>query len=387
MKWHQRGKRRRGRSFFRAVGIRRKQIQKQKRRELERQKRQTSLRVAAACASLAEAQGILGISARRLGRWRKQQKEYVPASPGRPECIIPAETKKLLYEHLDRYGANVDLLWRTYPWLSRRSLEYLAARWRSVRTYFCRKTRLFWNGPGTVWAMDCLQRSTTGAEDVLLNVRDLSSGKVLAARLLHSQCMAEVLRVLRELFVLHGRPLVIKCDNGPEFAGLCVREYLKSQGVVQLFSPAYYPQYNGSCEAGGGGVMCRAGEVADVLGRPGELDQDILEAARLQGNAATRRQRPSPDTEWSQRSSISEEERADFLQLVAREQMRAGKELQEIAESLKARKTQAENEGRCPGKEIDVAGKSARIGIERALACAGILQVRRSRFPLLKKSR
>jgi len=165
-----------------------------------------------------------------------------------------------------------------------------------------------------------------------------------------------------------------------------VREYLKSQGIVQLFSPAYYPQYNGSCEAGGGGVMCRAGEVADALGRPGELDQDILEAARLQGNAAARRQRQSPEAEWSQRSFITKEEREGFLQLVTREQMRARKELQEIAESLKARKPQAENEGRGAEKEIDVAGKSARIGIERALACAGILQVRRSRFPLLKKS-
>ena len=131
--------------------------------------------------------------------------------------------------------------------------------------------------------MDCLQRPTTGEENIILNVRDLSSGEVLAARLLRSQCMAEVLRVLRELFVVYGRPLVIKSDNGPEFSGLCVREYLKSQGVVQLFSPAYYPQYTGSCEAGGGGVMCRAAEVADALGRTGELDQDILEAARLPG--------------------------------------------------------------------------------------------------------
>ncbi len=350
-------------------------------------KRQTALRGANACASFAEAQSVIDIPARRLRRWRKQLKQSACAGPGRPECVIAPELKKLLYEHLEQYGSNVDLLWRTYPWLSRRSLEYLAARWRSVQTYFCRKTRLFWMGPGKVWAMDCLQRPTTGEENIILNVRDLSSGKVLAARLLRGQCMAEVLRVLRELFVVYGRPLVIKSDNGPEFSGLCVREYLKSQGVVQLFSPAYYPQYNGSCEAGGGGVMCRAAEVADTLGRTGELDQDVLEAARRLGNAATRRGRPSPDAEWSQRSSVTEEERAGFLQLVEREQERAQKELQEIAESLKARRRQAENESRVVGKEIDVAGKSARIGIERALASAGILQVRRSRFPLLKRSR
>ena len=380
-------RRRRGRSFFRAAGIRRKQIQKQQRRELELKRRQTSLHAANACASFAEAQSVIGIPARRLRRWRTQREQSACAGPGRPECIIASELKKLLYEHLERYGANVNFLWRTYPWLSRRSLEYLTARWRSVRAYFDRKTRLFWIGPGKVWAMDCLQRPTTGEENIILNVRDLSSGKVLAARLLRGQCMAEVLRVLRELFSVHGRPLVIKSDNGPEFSGLCVREYLKSQGVVQLFSPAYYPQYNGSCEAGGGGVMCRAGDVADALGRPGELDQDILEAARRLGNAATRRGRPSPDAEWSQRSSVTEEERAGYLQVVEREQERARKELQEIAESLKARRPQAENGRRESGKEIDVDGKSARIGIERALACAGILQVRRSRFPLLKKSR
>lgn len=66
--------------------------------------------------------------------------------------------------------------------------------------------------------------------------------------------------------------------------------------------------------------------------------------------------------------------------------MRARQELQENAESLKARKPRAENESGAVGGKIDVAGKSARIGIERALACTGILLVRRSRFPLLNKS-
>jgi len=235
--------------------------------------------------------------------------------------------------------------------------------------------------------MDCLKREGDVDAGYVLNVRDLASGRTLAARAIRINCMAEVLRVLRELFALHDRPLVIKSDNGPEFAGLCVQEYLRSQGVIQLFSPAYYPQYNGSCEAGGGGLMCRAGAIADNLGMPGELNSDILEAARMMGNASTRRDRRSPDDEWGERELITVAEREEFLQMVDSEREQAAKELVQIEESLKAEEGNGVNIEERARKEIDLKRKSARIGTERALAKASILLVRRSRFPLPKKTR
>jgi hypothetical protein len=303
-------------------------------------------------------------------------------SPGRPACIITAPVKKLIYEQMSVHGPNVDRLWSCFPWLSRRAVAELVARVSRVRNYFQRTFRLRWVGAGKVWAMDCLQRETTEDESIILNVRDLSSGKVLASRLLRRQCMAEVLLVLQELFAKHGRPLVIKSDNGGEFSGICVREYLRAQEVVQLFSPEYYPKYNGACEAGGGGLVRRAGRLATEQGRPGELDGDLLEAARVMGNTAQRRQRPTAEEEWEQRGEITENERAMFVALVREKQARAKEELHEIAKSVKENGSPAENRERVAGKEIDVERKSARIGIERALACAGVLQVRRSRFPI-----
>ena len=385
--YHKRSRRRCGRNAFRTVRIRRQQAQKRERRERELVRRQKALEDAKKFSSFTEAQRVTGLPARRLCRWCKQFASGCLQGPGRPTCTLTRELKKLLYEHIDLHGPNVDLLWKTFPWVTRRALEFLVSRWRKVREYFSVKTRLIWKGPGKVWAMDCLKREGDVGEGYVLNVRDLASGRTLAARAIRINCMAEVLRVLRELFARYDRPLVIKSDNGPEFAGVCVQEYLRSQGVIQLFSPAYYPRYNGSCEAGGGGLMCRAGAIADNLGMPGELNRDILEAARMMGNASPRRNRRSPDEEWGERELITAPAREDFLQQVERERERAAKELAEIEESMKAEEGNGVNVKEGARKEIDLKRKSARIGTERALAKASILLVRRSRFPLLKKSR
>ena len=330
--YHKRSRRRCGRNAFRTVRIRRQQAQKRERRERELVRRQKALEDAKKFSSFTEAQRVTGLPARRLCRWCKQFASGCLQGPGRPTCTLTRELKKLLYEHIDLHGPNVDLLWKTFPWVTRRALEFLVSRWRKVRAYFSVKTRLIWKGPGKVWAMDCLKREGDVGEGYVLNVRDLASGRTLAARAIRINCMAEVLRVLRQLFTRYDRPLVIKSDNGPEFAGLCVQEYLRSQGVIQLFSPAYYPQYNGSCEAGGGGLMCRAEAIADNLGMPGELNSDILEAARMTGNASPRRNRRSPDEEWRERELITAAEREEFLQQVKREQERAAKEQAEKEE-------------------------------------------------------
>ena len=384
---HKRSRRRCGRNASRTVRIRRQQAQKRERRERELVRRQKALEDAKKFSSFTEAQRVTGLPARRLCRWCKQFASGCLQGPGRPTCTLTRKLKKLLYEHLDLHGPNVDLLWKTFPWVTRRALEFLVSRWRKVREYFSVKTRLIWKGPGKVWAMDCLKREGDVGEGYLLNVRDLASGRTLAARAIRINCMAEVLRVLRELFTRYDRPLVIKSDNGPEFAGVCVQEYIRSQEVIQLFSPAYYPQYNGSCEAGGGGLMCRAGAIADNLGMPGELNSDILEAARMMGNASPRRNRRSPDEEWGERELITATVREDFLQLVDSERERAAKELAEIEESLKAEEGSSVNVKEGARKKIDLKRKSARIGTERALAKASILLVRRSRFPLPKKTR
>ena len=58
-------------------------------------------------------------------------------------------------------------------------------------------------------------------------------------------------------------PLVLKSDNGPAFVSAEVRAVLAERGVVALYSPPYWPRYNGAIEAGIGAL--REKSVSEVL--------------------------------------------------------------------------------------------------------------------------
>jgi hypothetical protein len=183
---------------------------------------------------------------------------------------------------------------------------------------------LTWTKPGAVWAIDCLLRDIENGYDTIFNVRDLASGKTLAGRALRiqpdcktAQTAENVKCVLEELICLHGAPLVIKSDNGHEFVNEIIARMLEEYGIVHLLSPAYFPEYNGACEAGGGALMTRAFEVAATIGQPGMLTIDALETGRKIGNSAPRRGgRRSANAEWLSRQSITAAERKDFRQSV-----------------------------------------------------------------------
>ena len=53
---------------------------------------------------------------------------------------------------------------------------------------------------------------------------------------------------LRRMFATHGLPKVSVSDNGPAFVGEVLREFMKRNGVKQVYSAPYHPASNGQAE-------------------------------------------------------------------------------------------------------------------------------------------
>jgi hypothetical protein len=53
---------------------------------------------------------------------------------------------------------------------------------------------------------------------------------------------------LRAHFRRHGRPLLLKRDNGSLFNCGPIDQLLSDEAVIPFNSPAYYPRYNGGIE-------------------------------------------------------------------------------------------------------------------------------------------
>jgi putative transposase len=111
--------------------------------------------------------------------------------------------------------------------------------------------------PNDLWTIDIKGwwRARNGEKCEPLTVRDACSRKVLAVTLLVRPRTAEVRRVLEELFLRHGLPAAMQCDNGPPF--VCTRArgglsllsaWLISLGIRLVRSRPGCPQDNGGHE-------------------------------------------------------------------------------------------------------------------------------------------
>ena len=263
----------------------------------------------------------MDVKSRTLNRW---QKDLPPGDIGRPPQAVERDQRIILRDEIDRHGTNLEHLKHPFPIISRKSLAEFMVFYLLAQNRLENPVPLTWEKPGTVWAIDCLSRDVEKNYDTILNVRDLSSGKTLAGRAMRiqpgcksAQTAENVELVLAELFHLHGAPLVIKSDNGSEFVNEVITRLMARYGTTHLLSPAYFPEYNGACEAGGGALMTRALEVAATVGQPGILTIDALETGRKVGNSVPRRGgRSSANSEWLSRQPISDTERKDFQQSV-----------------------------------------------------------------------
>ena len=271
-------------------------------------------------------------------------------------------------------GIGVPLLQEIFPEVARRELEEMVARvrrvWRKKGWMLIHVLR--WTQPGYVWAMDFMEppAPVDGIYRWVFVVRDLGSGQMLQTLPVKDMEARTVRDALTPLFLRHGRPLVIKSDNGSGFIDDGTRAFLREHRIRLLLSPPRLPSYNGGIEAGIGGFETRAHHESARNDRPGEWSCDDVEGARLQANQTARPYGligPTPDDVWQYRQFPEDSERSAFADIVQRYQDETWKE-----------------QGYLPGVELSSAQQDSldRVAISRALIEAGYLVIRGRRIPL-----
>jgi hypothetical protein len=182
-----------------------------------------------------------------------------------------------------------------------------------------------------------------------------------------------VIGALKELFLKHGPPLVLKSDNGSGFIAAETIDLLAQQEVIPLFSPPRRPQYNGGCERGGGILKGYTHAVAVRAGRAGVCLPADLEQARQSANTLSRpwgHTGPSPDDVWRARSPILPEQRAAFQAEVAQARIAACAELEYRPDQPLTRSQAARRDRRA---------------VQVALTALGYLKLVPRRDPLLRQ--
>jgi putative transposase len=99
--------------------------------------------------------------------------------------------------------------------------------------------------PDHVWSYDFVsERTRTGGPIRILNVVDEFTRRSLGSAVAPSIGARDVQRHLEELFARHGRPEVIRSDNGREFIAASLGAWLAEQGVQTAFIEKGSPQQN-----------------------------------------------------------------------------------------------------------------------------------------------
>ena len=101
--------------------------------------------------------------------------------------------------------------------------------WPDGAAHVAERCELEWLCPGSVWAMDFSHppHRIDACFGAILNVRDLASHQQLLWLPVEHEDAATVIDALDDLFVAHGAPLVLKCDNGPAFRAKATKGLLR----------------------------------------------------------------------------------------------------------------------------------------------------------------
>ena len=346
------------------------------RREQEQQAQQQ----AAAFVATVEAEGgscrqaarRLCMPPRTLSQWccRQRQSEAACLPRGRPCKQSPFQRRLAVVEFLRDTGPGIGLptLRVAFPdvppcELTDLRLDYWSAYRDHNRVML---EQLIWNSPGRVWAMDHAHppQPIDGIYPAMLAVRDMASGMTLDWFPVPDETAITTRDALMALFLEFGAPLVLKSDNGSAFKA-DVLDLLADWQVIPLPSPPQTPRYNGSCEAGIGGLKTRTRHQAALAGHPGLWTSEDIEAARRQGNEFHypngHRQSTALDL-WQSRTPIDRAERERIYLTV--EQIRS--QMDHTMDPLSRRSLTA----------ADKAAIHRRV-VRRALVELGILSVTR----------
>lgn len=91
-------------------------------------------------------------------------------------------------------------------------------------------------------------RTREGAPIRILNVVDEYTRVALGARVARSIGAGDVIAELQRLFERHGKPELLRSDNGREFIAASLGEWLAEQGVKTAFIEKGSPQQNAFVE-------------------------------------------------------------------------------------------------------------------------------------------
>jgi transposase InsO family protein len=326
----------------------------------------------------AQAAELLQLSARTLRHWDAALRAGTLTlhALGRPTQRSGRATRQAVLEMLDELGPALGLptLHESFPSMARAELQDLLCRYRRVwrLTHQHAPYVLRWPVAGPVWALDFTDAPAPldGLYPYLLALRDLGSGQQLLWLPLAQTTAEATVAALEPLFLVAGAPLVLKSDNGPAFCAGAVLDLLQRWGIIPLFSPPYWPRYNGSIEAGIGSLKTRTEQQATHHGRPTQWTWDDAAAAQAQANATARPRGPdgpTPDQLWQTRRPITPEERSLFATTLAHERV-----VVRVQDGWPT-------DGPLPARdEADV----ERQAIRRALERHGYLHYARRRIPL-----
>jgi Integrase core domain len=272
-----------------------------------------------------ETADVLGLSLRTLWHWGHgwQTDRLAPHPRGRPPRIAPVERQAEVTGFLELHGPSISLasLEAEHPDVARAELAGLRAEYRAEwhQEHAQERCRLEWLCPGSVWAMDFTHPPylIDGVFPAILNVRDLASRHQLLWLAVAHEDAATVREALADLFAEHGRPLVMKCDNGPAFRAQLTKRFLLGREIFTLYSPPYCAQYNGGCERANRTLKELTAHVADQAGRRDFWKSDDLIVARLRANRLARPwgpTGPTPEETWAARDVLSLDKRKNMWQ-------------------------------------------------------------------------
>jgi hypothetical protein len=259
----------------------------------------------------------LGLSARTLRTWRA----LVAAGPtprGRPPHQLTEEEQTMIDLVLldDGPGVSLAALHTVCPGVPRAMLRALRVGVRRA----CRAAQaaVTWTRAGRVWALDWCQPThpIDGHDRAIVHLRDLASGYRLAVVPIARATTAALLAILRTACAQADAPLVLKLDNGGPCRSQTLRAWATAHGIALLYSPPYWPPYNGSIEASIGALATRADLRAAGAGHPAYWTADDLAHVCAQANAASDGT-DTPAARWAARPPITHTERRRFVQALA----------------------------------------------------------------------
>lgn len=233
---------------------------------------------------------MLGISERRACRYTHQPRSsqrYEP-KPRVDEELVVAKLHELADEHKRRgYRHRADLMGRDglhvsdgRAWrLSRREGLQVPKQQKQRRrrgTKDASSDRLAAEFPGHVLSYDFKFSSTDDGRPLkIFSAMDEFTRRVLVTKIARSFKAVDVVAELERLRMIHGAPMFIRSDNGPEFIAEKVTKWTKDNGALSAFIEPGAPWQNAYIESFhsrleeellGGEIFCSLIEAQVVIG-------------------------------------------------------------------------------------------------------------------------